>query len=81
MITSYWKLETIIYGNRLDWNEESHVITTANVWFVARFKNEKAFVVISCIATPDFEDYELGIEKDLIKRFSNIKNDIEKLNL
>ena len=82
IITSDGKIATKILGNRLDLDEEPQVIIKANTWFAAQVKDEKGFALVTCTVAPgfDFDDFELGKKEELVKRFPNSKNEIEKLS-
>jgi predicted cupin superfamily sugar epimerase len=75
------KTATKILGNRLDLDEEPQVIIKANTWFAAQVKDEMGFALVNCTVAPgfDFDDFELGKKDELVKRFPNSKNEIEKL--
>jgi predicted cupin superfamily sugar epimerase len=82
IITADGKIATKTLGNRLDMDEEPQLIVKANTWFAARVKDEMGFTLITCTVAPgfDFDDFELGKKEELVKRFPNSKNEIEKLS-
>jgi len=73
-------LNTIILGNNLENGEVVQATIPANTWFASRVKNLKGYSFVSCTVAPgfDFADFELAKREDLINKFPNLKETIEK---
>ena len=68
-------------GNNIDKGESFQIIIPKGSWFGAELKDELSFGLIGCTVSPgfDFEDFELGSRKYLLKLYPKYSEIIKKL--
>jgi uncharacterized protein len=74
-------LTIIRLGNNIDHGEQCHFVIRAGLWFGARVDDSKSFALIGCTVTPgfDYEDFELGTRRKLLRMFPEHKATILSL--
>lgn len=57
-------------------------IIPKNNWFAAELKNKKSYALVCCTVAPgfDFEDFEMGLQEDLIRGYPQHYDLIKKLS-
>lgn len=74
------KLNSITLGNNLSNGECFQIVVERNNWFAAELMNKNSFCLVGCVVSPgfDFDDFELAERKELINKFPQHKELIEK---
>jgi uncharacterized protein len=74
-------LKTTWVGNMLEHGQFFQYTVKANTWFGSRVKQGGSFSLVGCTVAPgfDFEDFEMGVRKDLITKFPSLSKVIEAM--
>ena len=75
------KLTVHTLGKNFENNEEPQIVIKAGEWFGSKVKDKDSYALVGCTVSPgfDFADFELGDKNELLKRFPQHKEVIEKL--
>jgi hypothetical protein len=75
------KYSQMLLGNVPDQGELFQAVVTAGCWFASQVRDKTSFAVVGCTVSPgfDFEDFELGKRAELVQRFPQHLDLIEKL--
>ena len=75
------KLIEVRLGNNPDKNEHLQIIIPRNSWFAAEVIEHKSYCLMGCTVAPgfDYEDFELGNQNALIRKFPQHQNIIRRL--
>ncbi len=67
-------------GKNIDKGEELQVVIKNNQWFAAELPDQSSFCLVGCTVSPgfDFEDFEMGVRKDLIREFPEYRELVER---
>lgn len=73
-------LSQILLGNDFENGEVFQAVIPAGCWFAAKPNDPESFILIGCTVAPgfDFNDFELGSRGELIKKFPQYKQLIER---
>ena len=65
------KLTIQLLGKNIKNGESLHITVPAGAWFGSRVRNQKGFVLVSCVVAPgfDFADFELASYKKISREF------------
>lgn len=76
LISEDGKLEIKKIGININENEVPQITIPKNMWFAAEPIYKKSYSLVGCTVAPgfDFNDFELGERKDLLKNFPQHKN-------
>jgi predicted cupin superfamily sugar epimerase len=68
-------------GKNFDSGEKPQLVIKAGEWFGAKVKDENSYALVGCTVAPgfDFQDFEMGDKKELLKLFPQHSEVIEKL--
>ncbi|MGA7293134.1 MAG: cupin domain-containing protein [Terriglobales bacterium] len=71
----------ITLGDNPEAGEVLQAVVKAGCWFASQVVDEKSFALVGCTVSPgfDFEDFELGKQKELDERFPQHRELIEML--
>lgn len=74
-------LNEIILGKDLSKGESFQSVIPKNSWFGAELADKKSFALVGCTVSPgfEFEDFEIGKRKDLLKNFPGFERKIKNL--
>ena len=74
-------LNKIRLGRNIENEETLQTIIKLNSWFAAELSDKTSFALIGCTVSPgfDFDDFEIGKRKDLVSKFPQHKNLINRL--
>jgi len=77
------KSERVLLGTNLQKGEHLHTVVPANTWFAARVKDEKGYVLVSCVVSPgfDFADFQLADKQQLLSEYPNCFEIINKFSV
>ena len=80
LISEDGKLEIQNVGINIDRNEVPQIVIPKNVWFAAEPIDRGSYTLVGCTVAPgfDFNDFELGERKDLIRKFPHHRELITK---
>ncbi|HBH24269.1 MAG TPA: hypothetical protein DDY13_12700 [Cytophagales bacterium] len=75
------KLSTPIVGRQLEGGEEMQLVIPAGSWFAAHVVEGGSFGLVGCSVAPgfDFDDFELANKNDLINKYPQHRNVIQKI--
>ena len=75
------KYSSIRLGRDLDAGEVPQAIVPAGCWFASHVADWKSFAVVGCTVAPgfDFEDFEMGKREELVARYPQHGELIERL--
>jgi predicted cupin superfamily sugar epimerase len=81
MIDKEGKLTTSILGNNPDDTEKLQVLIPSETWLGARVMDEGLYTLTGCTVSPgfDFNDFEIGVRKELILSYPHHSTIIEEL--
>ena len=68
-------------GKNLENNEQPQLVIKAGEWFGSKVKDKDSYALVGCTVSPgfDFADFELGDKNELLQKFPQHKEVIEKL--
>ena len=68
-------------GRDIENGEAFQVVVGAGYWFGATVNDPESYALVGCTVAPgfDFEDFEMGGRKDLVKRYPEHRSIIERL--
>jgi uncharacterized protein len=74
---------SISLGSDIEKGEVFHYVIQKNSWFGAEVSDKTSFCLIGCTVTPgfDFNDFELGEKQELLSKFPQHKEIIERMSL
>lgn len=75
------KYERIRLGDAVANGEQLQAVVAAGCWFGATVNQPDSFTLVGCTVAPgfDFQDFEIGIQKELLKKFPQHRAVIEQL--
>ena len=75
------KYSSIRLGRDLDAGEVLQAVVPAGCWFASHVADWKSFAVVGCTVAPgfDFEDFEMGRREELVARYPQQREWIERL--
>jgi uncharacterized protein len=71
----------ILLGNDPEAGEVLQAVVKAGCWFASRVRDGKAFALVGCTVAPgfEFEDFEMGKREELVMRYPQHRELIERL--
>lgn len=74
--------QKLVLGKNVENGEIPQVVIPYSVWFAAELNDKSSFSLIGCSVAPgfDFNDFELGVEDELIQQFPDHKDLIKKFS-
>lgn len=81
LINEEGKYSKVLLGQRVDENEQLQFTIPHGTWFAAEVKDKNSFSLAGCAVYPgfDFADFEMGDKEELLKKFPQHKDVIQKL--
>jgi len=75
------KYSSILLGNDPDAGQVLQAVVRAGCWFASHVADWKSFAVVGCTVAPgfDFEDFEMGTRKELVREYPQHREVIERL--
>jgi uncharacterized protein len=75
------KHSSLLLGNSLDAGQLPQAVVRAGCWFASHVVDWKSFAVVGCTVAPgfDFEDFELAKRADLVKKYPQYEELIQRL--
>jgi uncharacterized protein len=74
------RLSEIRLGADSDNGEVLQAVVKAGCWFASQVRGGKSYALLGCTVSPfDFEDFELARREDLVQRYSQHREMVEKL--
>jgi len=82
MISPEGEYTRVIIGRNFEKGEVPQFVVPGGTWFAAEVSREDSFSLLGCTVAPgfDFADFEMGVRKDLIKLFPDLRETIFKLS-
>ena len=76
LISEEGKLEIKVLGININKNELPQITIPKNIWFAAEPIEKDSYTLVGCTVAPgfDFNDFELGEQKDLLQNFPQHKD-------
>ena len=76
------KLTIHLLGKNIENNEEPQIVIKAGEWFGAKVKDKDTYTLAGCTVSPgfDFEDFTMADKNELLEKFPQHKDVIEKLS-
>jgi uncharacterized protein len=71
----------ILLGNDLEAGQVPQAVVPAGCWFASHVADWKSFAVVGCTVAPgfDFEDFEMGKQAELVAKYPQHRDVIERL--
>ncbi len=81
LINKEGKYSNVILGQKVEEDELLQFTIAHGTWFAAEVKDKSSFSLVGCTVYPgfDFADFEMCNKEELLKKFPQHKNIIEKL--
>jgi predicted cupin superfamily sugar epimerase len=81
VIDQHGRYSEILLGSDPEAGESLQAVVKAGRWFASRVRDGKGFALVGCTVAPgfDFEDFEMGKRKELVRDYPQHREVIERL--